>query len=300
MQKVVSTLSVALLTFSSSLSLAAIPDYNQDFEGLLLANDSSTADDGALSGDGWLIFANVHTGVELPYPGNLKFNFGPFSAPNRAPTEGPGFSAVAMGDAPAGGIGAQYLNIFSDYQCCGPGTSNEGHFDPADTEVVHALVFREATIAADDIGKTVIFSFDAKRPDLIDDGFGGDLGPAVGSGCLAPCTAGAFLKTLDPNAGFATTNILQTDMTAISQSDWVTYTITLDLSDPLLEGQILQFGFENFASNFENSGVYYDNIILSAVSSSSVNVPIPGFAIGIFSLILSLVGITAIKKRLRA
>jgi exo-beta-1,3-glucanase (GH17 family) len=43
-------------------------------------------------------------------------------------------------------------------------------------------------------------------------------------------------------------------------TDWATYTVTLDLSDPLLQGQILQFGFSTVASNFEGAGNFYDNI----------------------------------------
>jgi hypothetical protein len=36
--------------------------------------------------------------------------------------------------------------------------------------------------------------------------------------------------------------------------------MTLDLTDPLLQGQLLQIGFATTASNFEGSGVFYDNI----------------------------------------
>jgi hypothetical protein len=36
----------------------------------------------------------------------------------------------------------------------------------------------------------------------------------------------------------------------------------LDLTDPLLEGQVLQLGFSATATNDEPSGVFYDNILL--------------------------------------
>jgi len=42
-------------------------------------------------------------------------------------------------------------------------------------------------------------------------------------------------------------------------TDWATYTVTLDLSDPLLQGQILQFGYSTIARNFEGAGNFYDN-----------------------------------------
>jgi hypothetical protein len=35
----------------------------------------------------------------------------------------------------------------------------------------------------------------------------------------------------------------------------------LALTDPLLEGQILQIGFRNTAQNFEGSGIFYDNVL---------------------------------------
>ena len=43
-------------------------------------------------------------------------------------------------------------------------------------------------------------------------------------------------------------------------------TLTLDLSDPLLEGQILQFGFRNTAGGFNGSAVDYDNVSLTVIS----------------------------------
>jgi hypothetical protein len=43
---------------------------------------------------------------------------------------------------------------------------------------------------------------------------------------------------------------------------WARYSITLGPMVPDLEGQILQFGFAATASNFEPSGVFYDNILV--------------------------------------
>jgi hypothetical protein len=195
-------------------------EYDQDFEAL----DPAAPD--ALSNDGWLYFGNVYNST-----GGFKFGFGPFAAP----TVSGQISGIATGE---GGPdqGANQLVVFSNYDCCQPG---EGHFG---TDLVETLVFQEiSSIPADFIGQTFTFTFDAKR---------GNIGGAT--------TANAFIKTLDPNAGFATTNNVVLDTTNLP-TDWATYTVTLDLSDPLLQGQILQFGYATVASNFEPAGNFYDN-----------------------------------------
>ena len=196
-------------------------EYEQDFEAL----DPAAAD--ALANDGWLYFGNVYDGT-----GAFKFGFGPFVAP----TISGQISAIATGE---GGPdqGAQQLVVFSNYDCCQPG---EGHFNG--TDLVETIVFQEINpIPADFIGKVFTFTFDAKR---------GNIEGAT--------TAQAFIRTLDPGAGFATTNNVVLDTTNLG-TDWATYTVTLDLSDPALQGQILQFGFSTVAKNFEGAGNFYDN-----------------------------------------
>ena len=86
-----------------------------------------------------------------------------------------------------------------------------------------------------------MFSFDAK------------LGNIEGAS-----TAIGFIKTLDPAAGFTLTNFITVDMTSIPDT-WNRYEVTLDLTG--LEGQILQVGFSNTASNYEGSGIFYDNVL---------------------------------------
>ncbi len=195
-------------------------EYEQDFEALDPAGPT------ALQDDGWLYFGNVYDST-----GGFKFGFGPFAAPT---TSGQ-ISGIATGE---GGPeqGSNQLVVFSNYDCCQP---DEGHFG---TDLVETIVFQEINpIPAAFIGEVFTFEFDAKR------------GNIEGS-----TTAQAFIKTLDPNAGFATTNNVVLDTTALPTA-WGTYTVTLDLSDPLLQGQILQFGFSTIASNFEGAGNFYDN-----------------------------------------
>lgn len=205
--------------------------YAQDFESLDRMSPS------ALSEDGWLVFGEVFDGS-----GTLKFNYGPFPAPN----SGQAFSAIVTGE---GGPdqGAQQLVVYNDYNCCDP--PNQGHFNGTDR--VTSLVFQQPfpegnTISADDVGKTLEFSFDAKR---------GNINDPTGSS-----TAVAFIQTLDPNAGFAQTNFVTVDMTSLPAGTWDRYSISLTI-DAGLVGQLLEFGFLSTASNFEPSGVFYDNIV---------------------------------------
>ena len=92
-----------------------------------------------------------------------------------------------------------------------------------------------------EIGTTWFFSFDAKKGDL-----------------AGASTAFAFIKTLDPGAGFALTNFVTVEMTNTSTT-WNTYELSLVIDSGLV-GQIFQFGFLTNASNYEPSGIFYDNV----------------------------------------
>ncbi len=211
---------------------SVVCEYEQDFESL----DPGAPD--ALQSDQWLYFGNVFDGT-----GAFKFGFGPFPAPT---TNGQ-VSAIATGQGgPA--QGANQLLVFSNYDCCDPApgtTEQQGHRNG--TDLVDTLVFQEINpILASDIGRTFTFTFDAKRGN-------------IGGNTIAE----AYILTLDPDAGFAITNRVALDTTSLPTS-WGTYSITLDLSDSRLEGQILQFGFITTASNFEPAGNFYDNISFCA------------------------------------
>lgn len=176
----------------------------------------------ALAADNWLVFANVFA----PDGTSFLYNYGAFVAPNGSG----GFSNVA---SEQGGPdqGEQQLVTFSDYNNADHGVGNR----------IETSVFQEQTIAAVDIGATYDFSFDAKMGDL-----------------AGASTAFAFVKTLDPNSGFATTNLFTIDTTALPAT-WDTYVLSITI-DPTLVGQLLQIGFTTTASNFEASGVFYDNL----------------------------------------
>ena len=205
-------------------------EYVQDFE--LLDQASPTA----LGDDGWTVFANVFSPDGAAY----LYGYGPDPAPNNTG----GFSGIALGQ---GGPdqGAQQFVILSDYNNTDQSTGNR----------IEANTFRERFIVAGDVGKTLAFSFDAKRGNINDPGDANCIGTPN-----PPCdsTANAFIKTLDPAAGFATTTLITEDTTALPNT-WGRYSLTLVI-DAGLVGQLLQVGFAATASNFEPSGMFYDNI----------------------------------------
>ncbi|HET9328667.1 MAG TPA: T9SS type A sorting domain-containing protein [Candidatus Eisenbacteria bacterium] len=180
------------------------------------------SDPGALAGNGWLVFANVFS----PDHSTYYYGYGPFPAPNG----GPGFSGIDIGQGSTD-QGVQQLVVYNDY--------NNGHH--AAGFQIEANVFQQQTIGAPDVGNTWVFRFDAKLGNL-----------------MPPSTALAFIKTLDPNNGYAMTNFITFDTTNLPTT-WSTNSIAISIG-PSLVGQILQFGFANTASNYVGSGVFYDNL----------------------------------------
>ena len=178
------------------------------------------ADPDALANDGWLVFGNVF-GLDWSY----WYGYGPFAAPNT----GAAFCAIAAGE---GGPdqGLQQLVVFSDYE-------NADH----PSAYIESNVFQEQMIDPVDVGAIYAFSFQAK------------LGNIEGSS-----TAAAFIKTLDPDDNYNTTNFITVDMTAIPTT-WADYSLMIEI-DGSLPGQILQIGFANTATNYDGSGVFYDNV----------------------------------------
>jgi hypothetical protein len=196
----------------------ALLPYSQDFENLMLASLDGNP---ALADDGWLVFGNV-----FAPDGGYLFGYGPFPAPNWFFA----FSAVTEGQGgPAQGL--QQLVVFNDYNSDQHPLGN----------LVESNVFQEQIIGPGDVGETWVFDFQAKLGDLV-----------------APSTALAFIKTLDPEAGFALTNFITVDMTTIPTT-WSDFSLSI-LIDESLDGQILQIGFANTTTDYVASGVIYDNV----------------------------------------
>lgn len=238
----------------ASTSYAAVTAYSQDFESLDASNGFAL---GIVGGEGFQVFNNTFFGDTFIY------SYGAFSAPNG----GPGFSAIASGEGGAE-QGEQYINIYSDY----------GNVDHGNTSLTHVTsVFQEQTIETGD-ADTYTFSFDAKAP------FTGGID-------ASQVSSRAFIKTLDPNAGFATTNDFSVDMTNVSNEEWASYSVSITIDDSLA-GQLLQFGWEVTGGNFADSGIYYDNLNFGSATSE---VPVPAAAWMFGSALLGLAG--AARKR---
>jgi cysteine-rich repeat protein len=133
--------------------------------------------------------------------------------------------------------GSKQLVVYSDYW--------QG--DHANGYLVEANLYQERPIVAGDVGRTLTFQFDAKLGDI-----------------AGASTAIGFIKTLDP--GFNLVDFITVDMSAIPTT-WGTYSVSLDIDAPRV-GFILQYGFSNTASNWEASGIFYDNVVASTLPTT--------------------------------
>jgi hypothetical protein len=188
-------------------------------------------DPSALANDGWWVFGNV-----FDPQGEFLYDYGRFPAPNHPLA----FCAIVVGEGGAE-QGIQQLVVFNDYE----------NGDHAFGNLIESNVYQEQTITAEDVGQAWVFEFQAKRGNI-----------------EGASTAAAFIKTLDPNAGFFVTNFITADMTSIPTT-WTGATLGISIDSGLV-GQILQFGFVNVATNYEGSGIYYDNLVFRQLT---VDVP---------------------------
>ena len=224
------SLAVVTVLLLGSPASAQLTDFFEDFEGLDRDNPAALAD------TGWQGAA-----AGLTPSGAFQF-FAGFTAPNNV--DSPQLSVIS--DIPSGAppVGDQGLVVFSDY-------NSDIHSGNPAFSLLIISIFQERTISAADIGNTIEFSWVAD----------GNAFPPTGD-----TVTEAFMLTLDPNNGFAATNNLVFDTTATADGALAVNSLTLDLSDPLLEGQILQFGFRNTAGGFNGSAVDYDNVTLTVGS----------------------------------
>jgi len=188
-------------------------------------------DPDALANDDWLVFGNVFT------PENeLLYSYGPFAAPNHNLA----FCQIVQGES-GEEQGLQVLSVFSDYE----------NLDHANGNLVESIVYREQVIGASDVGSVWCFKFQHKR------------GNIEGSS-----TANAFIKTLDPNNGYMMTNYIVVDMTTVPDT-WGGDSLMIGI-DASLENQLLQIGFSNIATEYEGSGIFYDNLVLEVTPGVGV------------------------------
>ncbi|MGB5703580.1 MAG: carbohydrate binding domain-containing protein, partial [Polyangiales bacterium] len=180
--------------------------------------------DGEFIGDGWLFFVNVAATVPYGYGG---------PAPN-----GPQICAL-VDDQGGPDQEPQQLSVYSDYN-----NADHGNGFLIETNVFQEPYGFNNRIPASEVGKTYTFLFQAKA---------GNIGGST--------TANAFIKVLNPDAGFQETAADRQDTTNLP-ADWGGYSVSLTI-DASWVGQILQYGFTTNATNFEPSGNFYDNVVLT-------------------------------------
>jgi hypothetical protein len=223
------TIAIAGCLALSSIAQADVIPYSQDFEGL------SKTDGAALANDGWLVGANV-----FDPNGGFIYNYFSFPAPNG----GGGFSAIADGSA-GPNQGVQYLNVYSDY--------NNG--DHGNGNYIDALVFKEQTLGAGDVGagKALAFGFDYLKNGAVVNGDG-------------DTRTYAFIKVLkQSDLSYAQLGIIEFETTGASTSDWARAFLSLSATDLSWAGELVQFGFRSYATNYNDSGRFYDNLSFAAV-----------------------------------
>jgi hypothetical protein len=221
-------LAAALLCLTPVAGHAALSSYLGTFEGMGIGEIGAP---NSLSLDGWLAYGNVFNGTVYMY------GYGPYPAPN----DGAAFCAVTTGQG--GDLqGLNQLSVYSDYNNQGAHTAGY---------LVEANVYHEQTVAAGDVGSTWTLQFDAKLGNLV-----------------APTTAVAFIKTIDPNNGWQMTNFITVNTTAIPAM-WNTYTISIPVTADLV-GQFMQFGFASTATHNNASGVIYDNVVWHQTAGAGV------------------------------
>lgn len=222
---------LALLLLLCSNSHAGLT-YTQNFDAMTPAQGAPPND---LSSDGWNVGANVYQADGTTF----IYNYFAFPAPNG----GSAFSGVVTGEGGAA-QGANQLSVYNDY-------NNADHVNNP-TRRIEANVFRDVgVLTASDVGATYTFSYDAKQ---------GNIAGAT--------TATAFMKVLkSSDSSFAQLGLDDADTTAIG-SNWSGGQLSLVI-DAAWVGETLQIGFTNTESGSEASGVFYDNINVSAVPEPS-------------------------------
>ena len=184
------TLAIALSAFSFNSQAVDITEFTTDFEneGAITGNVTHIY---GLALDGWKVFGNVYdadandnllfapdaNGVDQPI---VVKEYGEFTAENgSAPTGQSRFAELACGQAGAN-QGAQYLNVFGDYENYQDRPELDINGDPTgETNYIEALTFIEfdltsvisSEIASDPSAhppRAFEFTFDAKRPAVPD------------------------------------------------------------------------------------------------------------------------------------
>ena len=153
-----------------------------------------------------------------------------------------------VGDPSASGgafQGAQAMNIYSDY----------GNGDHANGMLIDALVFQEQEIGAANVGQTWRMRFDQLQSPPNNVGNDDDEGLHQGPQALGLLLRGAVPER-DRHHGHLPERLVLA---------------ALDVTiDPAWAGELMQFGFASVATNYEDSGRYYDNIDWAEIANPGI------------------------------
>ena len=202
--------------------------YSSDFE----CNDIKSE---AL-GENWVSYINIFEADGSTYVGGYAVDGG---APN-----GGNVSALTKGE---GGPdqGLRQLSVFSNYD-----SEYNGLLQHERGQFVEVNVYQEYRLGADAAG-TYVFTFDAKLP---------------GEGALTSASqAIAFAKVLDPENGYQPTEAPVTTDTGNLTTTWESRSIEITITSEMA-GMLLQFGFANTATNYDPTGIIYDNVSFKIAS----------------------------------
>lgn len=234
--------------------------FEDDFESAPPA--APNGDPVPLLGNGMLIGAEVYDETNV-----YLYNYFTFDAPNIT-GDGARFCNIA---GEQGGLdqGAQVLSVFSDYNNSAAHTAG-GETSPGSGiytggDLVNAIVFVEYFVEEADLGTTVTLTFDAKVGDF-------QASPVLGTVPPFDPEAEAFIQVLDPAnffQAYPNRDSYDTDQIGV---EWGAYSVSLTI-DPSWEGKLLQAGFRSKTSNYQASGVFYDNVSLT---SNRVEIVDPG------------------------
>jgi hypothetical protein len=222
--------------------------YSQDFENLDLAIVSDEKFTNLWSEDNWRVFGNAFAAGTNPGElGGYLYGYGPFFAPNNLDSEAGGVGFSQVGEESEGGN--RFLNVFNDY-------NNEDHRNGSNN-VMNSLIFQDRAVVAGDVGSVWRFDFDYRNAD---GGFG------VADDTSGVSSANAFVKVLrqsDNSFGEIDRGDVDTSTaTSTFQSAFIDFEIKSEHV-----GELLQFGFESFASNDSPTGVFYDNLSFAIPSA---------------------------------
>lgn len=163
------------------------------------------------------------------------------------------------------GSGGQYLNFFANYDNApvhnrdAPGQSP---ISPNAQEAISFFIDQTFTAADTASGDTWTFDFDyARNP------------AAPPSGATQ---VGAFIRVFDPVFNLLAEQTLDTiGATDAFQPGQLSITL-----DPVWTDGQIQFGFNNLVGGFEDSGMFYDNVVIANASAIPEPAPLSILAMG--------------------